>query len=241
MNGRTWAVFIVIVVAVIGGMVYMAKQDKLDVSDVDKNKVAGVLAAEDRNGNIEEHVLGKKDAKVVIVEYGDYQCPGCSTAAPKAKAVAEKYKDNVALIFRNFPIPSLHPNARAAAAAAEAAALQGKFWEMHDLIYANQNTWSQATTNDRTEIFLGYARQLTLNEEQFKTDLSSAEITKKINFDVAIARQVGVTGTPAFYVNGELAEVKDKNDADYLENAVKEALKRAGIEVKEEAATTPAE
>jgi hypothetical protein len=89
MNGRTWAVFIVIVVAVIGGMVYMAKQDKLDVSDVGKDKAAGVLAAEDRNGNIEEHVLGKKDAKLIIVEYGDYQCPGCSTAAPKAKAVAE--------------------------------------------------------------------------------------------------------------------------------------------------------
>ena len=125
MNGRTWAVFIVIVVAVIGGMVYMARQDKLDVSDVGKDKAAGVLAAEDRNGNIEEHVLGKKDAKVVIVEYGDYQCPGCSTAAPKAKAVAEKYKDNVALIFRNFPIATIHPNARATAAAAACCSTAG--------------------------------------------------------------------------------------------------------------------
>lgn len=239
MNGRTWAVFIVIVVAVIGGMVYMARQDKLDVSDVGKDKVAGVLAAEDRNGNIEEHVLGKKDAKVIIVEYGDYQCPGCSTAAPKAKAVAEKYKDNVALIFRNFPIATIHPNARAAAAAAEAAGFQGKFWEMHDLIYANQDTWSQASTNDRTEIFLGYARQIGLKEEQFKEGLSDARITKKINFDVAIARTQGVTGTPTFYINGELVE--STNDADYLENAVKEALKKAGVEVKEEAAQTPTE
>ena len=239
MNGRTWAVFIVIVVAVIGGMVYMARQDKLDVSDVGKDKAAGVLAAEDRNGNIEEHVLGKKDAKVVIVEYGDYQCPGCSTAAPKAKAVAEKYKDNVALIFRNFPIATIHPNARAAAASAEAAGFQGKFWEMHDLIYANQDTWSQASTNDRTEIFLGYARQIGLKEEQFKEGLSDARITKKINFDVAIARTQGVTGTPTFYINGELVE--STNDADYLENAVKEALKKAGVEVKEEAAQTPTE
>ena len=239
MNGRTWAVFIVIVVAVIGGMVYMARQDKLDVSDVGKDKAAGVLAAEDRNGNIEEHVLGKKDAKLIIVEYGDYQCPGCSTAAPQAKAVAEKYKDNVALIFRNFPIATIHPNARAAAAAAEAAGFQGKFWEMHDLIYANQDTWSQASTNDRTEIFLGYARQLGLKEEQFKEGLSDARITKKINFDVAIARTQGVTGTPTFYINGELVE--STNDADYLENAVKEALKKAGVEVKEEAAQTPTE
>ena len=239
MNGRTWAVFIVIVVAVIGGMVYMARQDKLDVSDVGKDKAAGVLAAEDRNGNIEEHVLGKKDAKLIIVEYGDYQCPGCSTAAPKAKAVAEKYKDNVALIFRNFPIATIHPNARAAAAAAEAAGFQGKFWEMHDLIYANQDTWSQASTNDRTEIFLGYARQIGLKEEQFKEGLSDARITKKINFDVAIARTQGVTGTPTFYINGELVE--STNDADYLENAVKEALKKAGVEVKEEAAQTPTE
>ena len=110
---------------------------------------------------------------------------------------------------------------------------------MHDLIYANQDAWSQASTNDRTEIFLGYARQLGLKEEQFKEELSDARITKKINFDVAIARTQGVTGTPTFYINGELVE--STNDADYLETAVKEALKKAGVEVKEEAVTTPAE
>ena len=131
-----------------------------------------------------------------------------------------------------------HPNAQKAAEAARCAGDQGKYWEMHDLIYANQDTWSQASTNDRTEIFLGYARQIGLKEEQFKEELSDARITKKINFDVAIARTQGVTGTPTFYINGELVE--STNDADYLENAVKEALKKAGVEVKEEAAT-PAE
>ena len=232
MNAKSWAVFIVIVIAVIGGMVYMSNQSKLDVSDISDEQLAKFIDGEDRNGNITDHIIGNKDSKVIIIEYGDYQCPGCATAAPKARAVAEKYKDNVTLIFRNFPISTSHPNARAAAAAAEAAGFQGKFWEMHDLIYTNQDAWAQSSVKDRSDVFLDYARRLELKEDQFKTDLSDTQITKKINFDVAIGRKQGVTGTPSFYINGET--VQSTNDADYLENAVKEALKKAGVEVKEE-------
>ena len=236
MNTKSWVVFILIVVAVVGGMVYMSTQNKLDVSDITDERLAKILDAEDRNGSIADHTIGNKDAKVILVEYGDYQCPGCATAAPKAKAVAQKYEDDVVLIFRNFPISTSHPNARAAAAAAESAGFQGKFWEMHDLIYANQDAWSRAQVKDRTEVFLGYARQLKLDEEQFKTDLSDARITKKINFDVAVGRKQGVTGTPTFYLNGEL--VKPTDDADYLETAVKEALEKAGIDTKDKEEVT---
>lgn len=232
MNAKSWAVFIVIVIAVIGGMVYMSNQNKLNVSDISDEQLMKVINGEDRNGNIADHVIGNKDSKVVIIEYGDYQCPGCATAAPKAKAIAEKYKEDVALIFRNFPISTLHPNARAAAAAAEAAGFQGKLWEMHDLLYTNQDSWAQSSVKDRSDVFLGYARQLGIKEDKFKTDLADTQITKKINFDVAIGRKQGVTGTPSFYINGKA--VQSTNDADYLENAVKEALKKAGVEVKEE-------
>ncbi len=232
MNAKSWAVFIVIVIAVIGGMVYMSNQNKLNVSDISDEQLMKVINGEDRNGNIADHVIGNKDSKVVIIEYGDYQCPGCATAAPKAKAIAEKYKEDVALIFRNFPISTLHPNARAAAAAAEAAGIQGKLWEMHDLLYTNQDSWAQSSVKDRSDVFLGYARQLGIKEDKFKTDLADTQITKKINFDVAIGRKQGVTGTPSFYINGKAVE--STNDADYLENAVKEALKKAGVEVKEE-------
>ena len=139
------------------------------------------------------------------------------------------------LIFRNFPIPSLHPNARAAASAAESAGIQGKFWEMHDMLYSNQDAWSEAAINERTEIFVGYADELGLDKEKFKKDLSDTQITKKINFDVAVGRNQGVTGTPTFYLNGEQVEATD--DADYLETAVKKAFKEAGIEVEDSETT----
>ena len=235
MNKKSWVVFIAIVVAIIGGMVYMSGQNKLDVSDISEEKMEGIIGAEERNGNLADHTTGNTKAKVVLIEYGDYQCPGCSTAAPKAKALAEKYKDNMMLIFRNFPIPSLHPNARAAAAAAESAGIQGKFWEMHDMLYSNQDAWSEAAINERTEIFVGYADELGLDKEKFKKDLSDAQITKKINFDVAVGRNQGVTGTPTFYLNGEQVEATD--DADYLETAVKKAFKEAGIEVEDSETT----
>ena len=231
MNGKSWTIFIIIVIAVIGGMVYLSTQIKLNIDDIDDNAMARFIDAEERNGNIADHTLGNKDAKVVLIEYGDYQCPGCSTAAPKAKAVAEKYSDDMVLIFRNFPISNSHPNARAAAAVAESAAFQGKFWEMHDMIYANQDSWSQASASDRTNVFLGYARELKLNEEQLKKDLSEPRITKKINFDVALGRKQGVSATPSFYLNGKPVEAT--NDADYLETAVKEELKKAGVKIED--------
>ena len=127
MNKKSWIVFIVLVVTVIGGMVYMSTQNRLDVSDITNKQMNTIIGAESRNGRISDHTYGNKDAKVVIVEYADYQCPGCSTSSPKTKEIAEKYKDSVLLIFRNFPIANSHPNARAAAAVAEAAGLQGKF------------------------------------------------------------------------------------------------------------------
>lgn len=231
MNGKSWAVFITIVVAIIGGMVYMSNQNKLDVSNISKEKMAAIIGAEERNGEIADHAIGNKKAKVVLIEYGDYQCPGCSTAAPKAKALADKYKDDMVLIFRNFPIANIHPNARAAAAAAEAANNQGKFWEMHDMLYSNQDAWSGAAINERTDVFVGYADELGLDKEKFKNDLSDTQITKKINFDVAVGRNQGVTGTPTFYLNGE--QVESTDDADYLEKATEEALKKAGVKVEE--------
>ena len=82
MNKKSWVVFIAIVVAIIGGMVYMSGQNKLDVSDISEEKMEGIIGAEERNGNLADHTTGNTKAKVVLIEYGDYQCPGCSTAAP---------------------------------------------------------------------------------------------------------------------------------------------------------------
>ena len=99
MNKKSWVVFIAIVVAIIGGMVYMSGQNKLDVSDISEEKMKGIIGAEERNGNLADHTTGNTKAKVVLIEYGDYQCPGCSTAAPKAKALAEKYNVEMPIIM----------------------------------------------------------------------------------------------------------------------------------------------
>ena len=230
MNKKSWIIFAIIVVAIVGGMVYISTQNRLNISDINNDQLNTTISAESRNGNITDHEIGSKDAKVTIIEYADYQCPGCGTAAPKAEALSKKYKDHVRLIFRNFPIASSHPNARAAAAVAEAAGLQGKFWEMNELLYANQDAWKSANTTERDNIFKSYAEQLKLNIDQYKTDIASNRVKNKIDFDMALGRKHGVAATPTFYINGKNTEMDSSGS---IESSVKEALKKAGVEVKD--------
>ena len=230
MNKKSWMIFAIIVVAIVGGMIYISTQNRLNVSDINNDQLNTIIGAESRNGDIADHEIGSKSPKVTIIEYADYQCPGCSAAAPKAKALAEKYKDHVRLIFRNFPIASSHPNARAAAAVAEAAGLQGKFWEMNKLLYTNQDAWKNANITDRDNIFKSYAEQLKLNIDQYKTDIASNKVKNKIDFDMALGRKHGVAATPTFYVNGKNTEMDSSGS---IESSVKEALKKARVEVKD--------
>ena len=118
MNKVTWIIFGVVVVLVFGGLVVYshASNPSINVSNVDANSS---ISASAQNGQIADHVFGKADSKVIFIEYGDYQCPSCSGAHPQIKAATEAYKDKVAFIFRNFPLTTIHPNARAAAAASE--------------------------------------------------------------------------------------------------------------------------
>ena len=230
MNKKSWMIFAIIVVAIVGGMIYISTQNRLNVSNINNDQLNTIIGAESRNGDIADHEIGSKSPKVTIIEYADYQCPGCSAAAPKAKALAEKYKDHVRLIFRNFPIASSHPNARAAAAVAEAAGLQGKFWEMNKLLYTNQDAWKNANITDRDNIFKSYTEQLKLNIDQYKTDIASNKVKNKIDFDMALGRKHGVAATPTFYINGKNTEMDSSGS---IESSVKEALKKAGVEVKD--------
>lgn len=232
MDAKRWMIFIVIVVAIIGGMVYMSGQNRLDVSDIGKSGAAKIIGAEDRNGNIEEHVFGKKDSKVVLIEYADYQCSGCASIAPKVKTLAEKYKNQIAVVSRSFPITNSHPNSRAASAAAEAAALQDKYWEMHDLLFENQSSWAGASISERTDFFVSYANQLGLNADKFKKDMGSEKVTKKIDFDVALAKLQGVNETPSFFIGDKPVDTRTGENA--IEDAIKKAMKDAGIEFEEE-------
>ena len=160
-----------------------------------------------------EHVVGNKASKVTLVEYGDYQCPYCKRYEPVLQQVVEANKDKIKFQFRNFPIVSIHQNAFAAARAAEAAALQNKFWEMHNFLYASPNWESWSQSNAPTKLFEGYAQQLGLNVEQFKKDFSSDKVNSLINADIAAGNKLGVTGTPTFFLNGKQIQIGDTPEA----------------------------
>ena len=202
MSKVAWIIFGAVIVVVLGGLVVYSRvsNPSIDVSSIDTNS-ATVASAQ--NGEIADHVYGKADSKVVFVEYGDFQCPSCGGAYAQVKSATEEYKDKVAFIFRNFPLTTKHPNARAAAGAAEAAGLQNKYWEMHDVLYEGQSSWENLTGDNRTNVFVGYAKQLGLDTEKFKTDLASSAVNKKISFDQAIGKKIGVNATPTFYLNGK--------------------------------------
>jgi len=202
MNKIGWIIFSVIVVLVLGGLVAWTRiaNPPIDLSGVENNSV---IAASEQNGNIADHTKGSDSNKILLIEYGDYQCPSCGGAHPNVNALMEEYNDDVTFIFRNFPLTAIHPNARAAAAVAESAGLQGKFWEMHDKLYETQSDWSNLDATQRTSVFESYARDLDLDIAKFNEDLAAKPVNQKINFDLALGKQSGASATPTFYLNGE--------------------------------------
>ena len=141
-------------------------------------------------GQPTNHIEGKGSSGVKLVEYGDYECPYCAMYFPIVKQVVAIYSPYIYFQFRNLPLTQLHPNAFAGARAAEAAGLQGKFWQMHDLLYQNNDPSGAAgwvaSTNPLNDFFIGYAKQLGLNISQFKTDFNSNAVNNSINADVAV-------------------------------------------------------
>lgn len=142
--------------------------------------------------------------KGTIVEYADFQCPYCGSYFPLLDQVKQTYGDEIKVIFRSFPITSTHPQAMAAHRAAGAAAKQGKFWEMHDQIFINQQTWSGNT--GAAAIFETYAEALELNMDQYKTDVASDSVLEKINSDANSGKSLGVSATPTIFFNGQKLE-----------------------------------
>lgn len=232
MGTRGWIIFIAGTVVLLGGLVLLSTQNRIDVSGFDTAKI---ITADDKNGSIGDHVYGNKDAKIVMVEYGDYQCPGCAGAYERVKTVTEKYKEHMAFVFRNLPLTQMHPNARAAAGVAEAAGLQNKYWEMHDKLYQNQETWSQASSTERTEIFSDYAKDLGLDMNRFNTDLASTTVDLKIRFDQAIFKSTKMPqSTPTFVLNGEKMSDDSWKDEAALDEFLRNKLTEAGVKLSED-------
>ena len=161
-----------------------------------------------------DHIQGPADAPVTLLEYGDYECPYCGAAYPIVKQVQERMGERLRFVFRNFPITTSHPHAERAAEAAEAAASQGRFWEMHDLLYENQRRL-------RDEHLRDYAEQLGLELEAFDRDLSEHVQAARVHEDFMSGVRSGVNGTPTFYMNGA------RHDDSYELETLLAALERA--------------
>ena len=142
-----------------------------------------------------DHASGPADASVTLVEFGDYECSYCGQAYPIVKAVQQALGDRLRFVFRNFPLAQAHPHAQHAAEMAEAAGGQGKFWEMHDLIYENQQSLSDAD-------LVAYATELGLDTDRARRELKDGIWAKRVRADFRSGVRSGVNGTPTFYVNG---------------------------------------
>lgn len=151
------------------------------------------------------HTWSQGGSGVVLVEYGDFQCSACAQYYPALKQVKEKYKDLVVFQFRHFPLESIHKNARAGSRAAEAASLQGKFWEMHDYLYENQTVWQDSS--DPLSLFEGYASAIGIPDlEKFKTDMRGSAVNAVITADLNVGRDLGAQSTPTFVLDGKKLE-----------------------------------
>ncbi len=142
-----------------------------------------------------DHIQGAPDAAVTLVEYGDYECPYCGAAYPIVKELQAELGDSLRFVFRNFPITTAHPHAQQAAEAAEAAAAQGQFWPMHDLVYENQQRLD-------AEDLLAYAGRLGLDVERFERELGEHAHAERVHEDFMSGVRSGVNGTPTFFMNG---------------------------------------
>ena len=142
-----------------------------------------------------DHTEGPSNARMVLVEYGDYQCPYCGAAYPIVKKVQKELGTKLRFVFRNFPITTSHPQAEWAAETAEAAAVQGKFWEMHDSLFEHQRALGDAH-------LVQYAVALNLDQETFKREMTEHVHTNRVHEDFLSGVRSGVNGTPTFFING---------------------------------------
>lgn len=186
MNKRL-VMIIVGIVVVVGGFIFITRPR--------------ANAPSSANASPSNHVMGANTKNVTLIEYGDYQCPACGQYYPVVKQVTDKYQNDILFQFRNFPLESIHKNARAGARAAEAADLQGKYWEMHDQLYENQNTW--AGSSDPLSFFEGYAKAVGITDmAKFDSDYKSASVNAVINADLKEGQAIGANSTPTFVLDG---------------------------------------
>jgi protein-disulfide isomerase len=188
---------IVLVIAVVGGAFFLKSRQNNDS-----------FTAVEVNPNTSGTAEPKVPANVVVTleEFGDYQCPPCGQLHPTLKKLKQEFGPNLNFIFRNLPLPGVHKNALAAAQAAEAARIQNRFWEMHDLLYENQDLWKD-DINPR-QIFLKFATDIGLDTVRFARDLDNPQVQLRIQADTEAAASLGINGTPTILIDGRQLRVE---------------------------------
>ncbi len=174
---------------------------------------------------IGEHVRGKEDSDVVVIEYADMQCPGCAAMMPVMDSMYEKYGSKVKFIYRHYPINS-HKNSKAAATAVEAAGRQGYFWEMLSSVFANQIDWYYESGSELTDAFVVLFKEVSSGKgdvSRFRTDLGDLAIATKIDEDKQLGIKSDITATPSIFVNGKMVETLS---ASTVSSMIEEALKK---------------
>jgi protein-disulfide isomerase len=172
------------------------------------------------NVSLDDNIKGNKTAPVTLVEFGDFQCPACGAYEPIVKKVVAENSKDVRFVFRHFPLTQIHPNALLAAKYAEAAGIQGKFWEMHDILYEKQSEWSGAL--NAKSMFDDYAKTIGLDVAKLSQDASAKSVEDKIRAQYTEGVKLGVQGTPTFFINGKKLD-RNPGSAEELTALIKAA------------------
>ncbi len=213
MKWITLGVVAVIVVGLFGFIIYNAQQRKSEQQQVANTRVEISDTGWSKGAT--------ESAEVTLVEFADFQCPGCKANVPLIEQALEEYGDQLRMVYKHFPLTSIHQNAKPAALAAEAAGRQEMFWEMHDVLFDRQAEWSVLGVGEARNKFSEYAQELGLNVQQFTADINNPELEQTVNDQMNEGTQLGVMGTPTFFVNGKRVE---SGSYSFLQSAIEAEL-----------------
>ncbi|MDP6571541.1 MAG: thioredoxin domain-containing protein [Patescibacteria group bacterium] len=191
-KAKTWFTWLIVIIVIILGLWWLVARSNAPGSAIvpPSSEIADT-----------DWTKGRTNTKAAIIEYSDFQCPACSAYFPIVNQLIEEFGDSIQFAYRHYPLRTIHPNAEEGALAAEAAGAQGKFWEMHDMLFERQNDWSGQ--RNPFDLFSTYAQNMDLDLAQFEADYNSDKAKDTIRAHETAGRRIGISGTPAFIVNGE--------------------------------------
>ena len=210
-----WVIALVALGGVVAGVVYLATRPGETPNE------NGTPLTE--NISPSDWVRGNANSSVSIIEYGDFQCPACAQYHPIVKLLEQEFGKDIAFSFRHFPLAQVHPNAKAAAQAAEAAGAQGKFWDMHDMLFERQTEW--APKPSPTGTFVSYAKEVGINTDQFEKDMDRDDLEQKIDSHYQTGIASGVNSTPTFFLNG--VKLDNPKSLDDFRHTITQAIEAA--------------